>query len=114
MNERAPARHPTPFSAALAGLASSRSRTPQIIGALTYLAGAVDIASGLARAWRTRLHPLSDVIPGAVAGAASAVTVILGILLLLLAHALRRRKRRAWRAAVVLLSLSVVLHLAQG
>jgi lysyl-tRNA synthetase, class II len=114
VNQRAPARHPTPFSAALAGLASSRSRTPQIIGALTYLAGLVDIASGLARAWRTRLHPLSDVIPGAVAGAASAVTVILGILLLLLAHALRRRKRRAWRAAVVLLSLSVVLHLLKA
>ena len=45
-----------------------------------------------------------------MAGAASAVTVITGILLLLLAHALRRRKRRAWRAVVVLLSLSVVVH----
>jgi lysyl-tRNA synthetase class 2 len=110
VNERAPSRHSTTFSAALVGLASSRSRTPRIIGALTYLAGAVDIASGLARAWRARLHPLSDIIPGAVAGAASAATVILGILLLLLAHALRRRKRRAWRAVVVLLSLSVVLH----
>ena len=64
----------------------------------------------MARAWRQRLIPISDVLPGAVAGAASAVTVITGILLLLLAHALRRRKRRAWRAVVVLLSLSVVVH----
>ena len=64
----------------------------------------------MARAWRQRLIPISDVLPGAVAGAASAVTVITGILLLLLAHALRRRKRRAWRVVVVLLSLSVVVH----
>lgn len=110
MSERATTRHSTPYSSALAVLAASRSRTPRIIGALTYLAGFVDIASGLARAWRQRLIPISDVLPGAVAGAASAVTVITGILLLLLAHALRRRKRRAWRVVVVLLSLSVVVH----
>jgi lysyl-tRNA synthetase class 2 len=59
--------------------------------------------------WLRRLHPLTDMLPGAVA-AASAATVVSGILLLLLAHALRRRKRRAWRAALVLLSLSVALH----
>ena len=45
MSERAPTRHPSTFSAALAGLASSRSRTPRIVGALTYFAGALDIAS---------------------------------------------------------------------
>jgi lysyl-tRNA synthetase class 2 len=79
------------------------------MGAFTYLVGFVDIATGVARGWRQRLHPLADLLPGAIA-AASAATVVSGILLLLLAHALRRRKRRAWRAALVLLSLSVVLH----
>ena len=79
------------------------------MGALTYLVGFVDIAYGVARGWRHRMHPLIDLLPGAIA-AASAATVVSGILLLLLAHALRRRKRRAWRAALALLALSVVLH----
>jgi lysyl-tRNA synthetase, class II len=79
------------------------------VGALTYLVGFTDIAYGMARGWRHRLHPLIDLLPGAIA-AASAATVVSGILLLLLAHALRRRKRRAWRAALALLALSVVLH----
>jgi len=79
------------------------------VGALTYLVGLTDIAYGMARGWRHRLHPLVGLLPGAIA-AASAATVVSGILLLLLAHALRRRKRRAWRAALALLALSVVLH----
>ena len=80
-----------------------------MVGALTYLVGFADIASGMAPGWRHRLHPLTGLLPGAIA-AASAGTVVSGILLLLLAHALRRRKRRAWRAAVALLAASVVLH----
>ena len=79
------------------------------MGALAYLVGSVDIATGMARGWRDRLHPLTELMPGAIE-AASAATVVSGILLLLLAHALRRRKRRAWRAALVLLAFSVVLH----
>jgi lysyl-tRNA synthetase, class II len=88
---------------------NGRSRAPAVVGALTYVVGFADIATGMSAGWRHRLHPLTDLLPGAFA-AASAVTVVSGILLLLLAHALRRRKRRAWRAAVVLLAFSVVLH----
>jgi lysyl-tRNA synthetase class 2 len=79
------------------------------MGTLTYLVGFADIATGMSPGWRHRLHPLTDVLPGAIAPA-SAATVVSGMLLLLLAHALRRRKRRAWRAAVALLAFSVVLH----
>jgi lysyl-tRNA synthetase class 2 len=79
------------------------------VGALTYLVGFADIFTGLGIGWLHRLHPLTDILPGAVE-AASAATVVAGILLLLLAHALRRRKRRAWRAAVALLAVSVALH----
>jgi lysyl-tRNA synthetase, class II len=64
----------------------------------------------MAPGWRNRLHPLADLLPGAIAASSSAATVVSGILMLLLAHALRRRKRRAWRAAVALLAFSVVLH----
>jgi lysyl-tRNA synthetase class 2 len=80
-----------------------------VVGALTYLVGLADIATGMSPRWRYRLNPLADLLPGAIAAAAAA-TVVSGILLLLLAHALRRRKRRAWRAAVTLLAASVVLH----
>jgi len=66
------------------------------VGALTYLVGFTDIAYGMARGWRHRMHPMIDLLPGAIA-AASAATVVSGILLLLLAHALRRRKRRGRR-----------------
>ncbi|NMM23248.1 MAG: DUF2156 domain-containing protein [Phycicoccus sp.] len=93
----------------MGGFAKRRSRAPAVVGALTYLIGFGDILSGLERGWRHRLHPLTDLLPGAVA-AASAATVVSGILLLLLAHGLRRRKRRAWRAALTLLTVSVVLH----
>ena len=79
------------------------------MGALAYLVGFADIATGMGPGMRHRLHPLTDLLPGVFA-AASAVTVVSGILLLLLAHALRRGKRRAWRAAVALLTVSVVLH----
>jgi lysyl-tRNA synthetase class 2 len=109
VSDRAPSRTSSQVSSLRAGFTKRRSRASRVIGALTYLVGFADIVTGLSAGWRHRLHPLTDVIPGAVA-AASAATVVSGILLLLLAHALRRRKRRAWRAAVALLAVSVVLH----
>ncbi|MEP7018691.1 MAG: phosphatidylglycerol lysyltransferase domain-containing protein [Actinomycetota bacterium] len=109
MSDRALSRTPPQHSPLLAPLGRRRSRAPAVVGALTYLVGFADIAYGMARGWRHRMHPLIDFLPGAIA-AASAATVVSGILLLLLAHALRRRKRRAWRAALALLALSVVLH----
>ncbi len=109
MSERASSRTSSQVSALLAQFNKPRSRAPRVVGALTYLVGFVDIATGMARGWRIRLHPLTDVLPGAVA-AASAATIVSGILLLLLAHGLKRRKHRAWLAALVLLASSVVLH----
>jgi lysyl-tRNA synthetase, class II len=110
VSERAPSRMSSRVSSPQVGFASRRSsRAPAVVGALTYVVGFADIATGMSIGWRHRLHPLTDVLPGVFA-AASAVTVVSGILLLLLAHALRRRKRRAWRAALALLAFSVVLH----
>ena len=109
MSDHAPSRTSAQVTALKAGIVKRRSRAPAVVGALTYLVGLADLATGLAPRWRHRLHPLAELLPGAIA-AASAATVVSGILLLLLAHALRRRKRRAWRAAVALLTVSVVLH----
>jgi len=109
VSDRAPSRTSSPASSLRGGFAKHSSRAPRVIGALAYVVGLADIVTGLRPGWRHRLLPLTDVLPGAVA-AASATTVVSGILLLLLAHALRRRKRRAWRAAVALLTFSVVAH----
>jgi len=110
-NPKAPnPKAPNPkISSLRSGFTKRRSRAPAVVGTLTYLVGLADIATGMAPSWRHRLHPLTELMPGAMA-AASAGTVVSGILLLLLAHALRRRKRRAWRAAVALLTFSVAAH----
>ncbi|HEX8973569.1 phosphatidylglycerol lysyltransferase domain-containing protein [Oryzihumus sp.] len=110
MSERASTRHATPLSQRFAAFTGPQSKVPRVLGLLTYLIGIGDIITGLRRGLGSRLHPLAEVLPGSVANAASAASVVAGILLLFLAHALTRRKRRAWRASVALLSLSVLLH----
>ena len=92
---------PEPFSA---------PRAPRVLGNLTYLIGAVDLLTGLFHGWRVRTHLLTELLPGALSDAAAAATVVSGVFLIVLGHSLKRRKVRAWRAAVVLLGLSVVLH----
>jgi lysyl-tRNA synthetase class 2 len=86
------------------------SRAPRLLGNLTYLVGTVDLLTGLLHSWRVHLQGLTEVLPGALSDAAAAATVVSGIFLVVLGHSLKRRKRRAWRAAVALLALSVVLH----
>ena len=106
MTEGAPTR---PHVSRLPGILTG-NRVPRLLGNLTYLVGAVDLASGLLHGMRVRLAELADLLPGALSDAAAAATVVSGILLIVLGHSLKRRKRRAWRATVALLSLSVVLH----
>ncbi|MGO4343236.1 phosphatidylglycerol lysyltransferase domain-containing protein [Pedococcus sp. 2YAF34] len=86
---------------------------PRLLGTLTYLVGAVDLLTGLLHTWRLRLHGVTEILPGALTDAAAAATVVSGVFLVLLGHSLKRRKRRAWRAAVALLGLSVVLHVVK-
>ncbi|MGV8910929.1 MAG: hypothetical protein ACOH1Y_18310 [Propionicimonas sp.] len=83
MSGSAPSRTSAQVSALLAEFRKPRSRAPAIVGALTYLVGFADIATGMARGWRERLHPLTEVMPGVIA-AASAATVVSGILLVVL------------------------------
>jgi lysyl-tRNA synthetase, class II len=62
---------------------------------------------------RSRLHQLAEILPGAVSTVATAAALVVGILLVMLAHGLKRRKRRAWRAAVVLLAVNVLLDVVR-
>ena len=111
MTGRDLARPTTPASTTsrLPGILTA-SKAPRLLGALTYVVGTLDLLTGLLHSWRVHLHGLTEVLPGALSDAAAAATVVSGIFLIVLGHSLKRRKRRAWRAAVALLTLSVVLH----
>lgn len=87
---------------------------PPTAALLVAAAGVLDLYSVLARPRGARLQELTQVVPGVVTNAAAAATAVAGVLLLLLAHGLRRRKRRAWRAAVLLMAVSAVLHVIKG
>ena len=89
-------------------------RIPAFAGAVALLIGVYDLFAGIHAHVPSHLEWVGDYIPGALESAARTATVIVGMLLLLLSHALRRRKARAWRAAMLLLALSVVFHLARG
>ncbi len=110
----APASAQGPSRVLLDRFLGSGARGPRWIGNLTYLIGLLDIVNGSLHTWRVRLHQVTAVVPGALTDAAAAATVVSGILLVLLAHSLRRRKHRAWLAAVVLVGISVVFHVAHG
>jgi lysyl-tRNA synthetase class 2 len=103
---REPARPTTPK---LPGILTA-SKAPRLLGNLTYLVGTVNLLTGLLHSWRLHLQGLTEILPGGLSDAAAAATVVSGIFLVVLGHSLKRRKRRAWRAAVALLALSVVLH----
>ncbi len=89
------------------------ARIPRIVGALTYLLGALDIVSGLVKVWRPHLNPIMEALPGAVT-ASLAASIVTGLLLLPLAHGLRRRKHRAWVVAIVLLVVSITSSALRG
>ncbi len=84
------------------------------LGLICLLIGLVDIASAIVPRFRhSRLREFADVLPGTVSSVATAAALVVGVLLVMLAHGLRRRKQRAWRAAVALLTLSVLLDLVR-
>jgi lysyl-tRNA synthetase, class II len=87
---------------------------PTAIALATVMLGVVDVLDALAPERAARLRDISGVIPFQVAQGASAATVVAGLLLIMLGQSLRRRKRRAWRAALALASLTMVLHIVKG
>lgn len=87
---------------------------PVAAGLVTLAVGIVDVASVLLPTVGSRVDVLRGVVPGVIPGTAAAAVLLVGLLLVMLSHALRRRKRRAWRAVVVLLAASLVLHVLKA
>lgn len=86
----------------------------RIAALLTLLLGLLNVASVLRPGLFRRVEFLTDVFPGSVVSASAAVSVAAGLLLIGLALNLGRGKRRAWRVAVALLAVELVLQLSQG
>ena len=87
---------------------------PTAIAIAAVMLGVVDVLDALAPERAARLHDLTRVVPLGVVQGAGAATVVAGVLLIMLGQSLRRRKRRAWRAALALSVVTMVLHLVKG
>jgi lysylphosphatidylglycerol synthetase-like protein (DUF2156 family) len=78
------------------------------------IAGIIDLLDSLTPPLRDRLHVVLEFLPLRASVAAGAILAISGLALIALGRGILRGQRRAWRVAVALLSLTIVLHLVAG
>jgi lysylphosphatidylglycerol synthetase-like protein (DUF2156 family) len=78
------------------------------------IAGIIDLLDSLTPTLRGRLHVVLEFLPLRASVAAGAIVAISGLALVALGRGILRGQRRAWRVAVALLSLTIVLHLVAG
>jgi lysyl-tRNA synthetase, class II len=110
------------IAAALAGAggallgkgARSRAVTPRLLGWLVATGGLIDLISALVPHTNKTLGLLERFTPYVVFPAAHILLVPAGVLLLITSRGLMRCSRPAWRLAVGVLGLSVLLHLLRG
>ena len=88
--------------------------SPVLLGRLTALLGWMTLLSALLPAVHDRVRLVTDVLPPTFPAAATTGSLAVGTMLVLLAHALRRGTQRAWFLAVVLVSVTALLHLVKG
>lgn len=77
-------------------------------------AGMIDLLDAITPPLRSRLHLVLEFLPLRASEAAGALIAIAGLALIALGRGILRGQRRAWRVAVVLLSVTIVLHLIAG
>lgn len=100
--------------ALLGGSERPGGMTPRLLGWLVAVGGLADLVLALVPHPGAALEPVVRYAPYVVFPAAHALLVPTGVLLLITSRGLARRNRPAWRLAVGLLSLSVLLHLLHG
>ena len=88
--------------------------TPRPLAWLVATGGLIDLVSALFPHLGPTVGLLERLAPRVVSPAAHDLLVPVGVLLLITSRGLIRRNRRAWRLAVTLLSLSVLLQLLRG
>jgi phosphatidylglycerol lysyltransferase len=101
-----------PAAAALARLGGAA--VPRALATVTFVAGAILLASGATPAVGSRLRFLDGVLPLAVIEVSHFIGSLIGLALLLLAMGLRRRLDAAFHLTVLLLVAGVVASLLKG
>ncbi len=96
----------------LAHRRTRRIRRLASIGIL--LAGLVDVLDAITPPLRGRLHILLEFLPLRATVAAGTLVALAGLALIALGRGILRGQRLAWQVAVVLLSVTLVLHLLAG
>lgn len=91
-----------------------RERVRTIASTGVAILGVVGLLAATSRPLRHRMRVLLEVLPSAVPPTAATTLVLASVGLLLMARGLRRGQRLAWWGTLVLLSASVLLHLARG
>ncbi len=78
------------------------------------VAGIIDLLDAITPPLRGRLHVVLEFLPLRASVAAGALIAMAGLALVALGRGILRGQRRAWRVAVILLAMTIVLHLIAG
>jgi lysylphosphatidylglycerol synthetase-like protein (DUF2156 family) len=100
-----------------ADLRQAHRRTRRVrrwAAAAILFAGVIDLLDAITPPLRGRLHLVLEFLPLRASEAAGALLAMAGLALVALGRGILRGQRRAWRVAVVLLSMTIVLHLVNG
>lgn len=95
-------------------LLAARFVAPQVLGTLTFLAGALLLLSGATPAVATRVAFLRDVLPLSLLEISHLLASAVGFTLLILGRGLYRRLNAAWWLSIAGLSAGIALSLAKG
>lgn len=97
-----------------AGLQAGGRMAPPVLGALTFVAGAVLIFSGVTPIGDASLDYLGTHLPLPLVESAHFIGSVLGVVLLVVARGLVYRLDGAWWAAMVIVPLSILLSLVKA
>jgi lysyl-tRNA synthetase, class II len=89
-------------------------RAPALIAVLTALTGLLQLVPRLPFVHSSLRADAVDASPLGLPVAGHVASVLLGLVLVLIADQLAKRKRAAWRVAVAVFALGVVVHLVKG
>jgi lysyl-tRNA synthetase class 2 len=85
-----------------------------MLAMIAFAAGLIGIVSAATPEWHGRLSLVREYLSTSTPEVADGLVVASSLGLLLLARGLARRRHRAWQAALFVLAVSAVLHLAKG
>ena len=98
----------------IAKLHRRRQREARLLGVAVAFAGVLNVFSGLTPNLRSRVEFMQDAFNPDLRQFAHGATALLGLALILTGRGLAHRRRFAYAAAIALLGLSIITHVAKG